>query len=677
VTRFRPGVVETIVITALFVMSCGVSYIAMRGFRAAGIQPFFYQTNFEPAVMMACGRGFGVAPSSPPELGAFLLAQRDDFDCTLLPASLLSRPLTSPASANWYYLYVTAAMVWRVAGVSWTALDVLVAAFGGVVAVLLYGLFRLVAGRIAAAALALLLIISPANLTQLLSLRDYSKAPFMLAAVLILAVMVMRPARQAATLALAGLYGAVVGFGYGFRGDLAVMVPFGALVVFLFLPGSFKGNLGRNGLAMATLLAGFLVVAWPVLSGLKQGGCQFHFALLGLTTPLTTELRLTPSLYRFGDHLSDTFVDLKVGDYAWRVLHEPVPGLCGSAYDTASGQLYSKMATTFPADLTARAYASVLMILRTGMTTPGATLPAMPFRSGAAMTSIYRTLNAVTSLISPLGVIATLAAIALAWASSARLGLALTVFVLFLTGYPAIQFEGRHWFHLRFIPWWASAIVGRQILHRGVHGWMRPSLVRAAAGVAGLLIALAVALGVLRFVQTREVGSLIAQYGAATTEEIATEPQDGSFLGVRWRPRDYGLPPAHRASDLLVVTLDSSNCDGQEPLVLKVKYETDLPSHDMSVDFTMRRPKIGAEPTRVYVPVFWQGTGNHTDLRFSGLEVVGAPLACVGRVARVTEGSSLPLWLEMQVPADWSQQRLYESMRAPRFLAGLIQGPLR
>src|SRR5262249_22025886 len=161
-------------------------------------------------------------------------------------------------------------------------------------------LFRLVSGRVVAAALALILMISPANLSELLSLRDYSKAPFVLAAVLILAVLILRPWPLASRLGLAALYGAIVAIGYGFRGDLAVMIPFGAAVVLIFVsqpiaePSSLVSRAARNALASAALLAGFLIVGWPVLSGVrKDGGCQYHFALLGLTTPMTTALHLT------------------------------------------------------------------------------------------------------------------------------------------------------------------------------------------------------------------------------------------------------------------------------------------------------------------------------------------------------------------------------------------------
>ena len=100
-------------------------------------------------------------------------------------------------------------------------------------------------------------------------------------------------------------------------------------------------------------------------------------------------------------------------------------------------------------------------------------------------------------------------------------------------------------------------------------------------------------------------------------------------------------------------------------MVLRVEYEADAPTHDMSTEFTVARPKPGSETTRLFVPVFWTGFQDHTYLRFSGLEVVGAPPACVGRVARVIDGASLPLWVEMQLPADWSEQRLYQSIEPP------------
>lgn len=667
-SRQRAIVVEAAVVLALFGAAFAVSLAAMRQFREAGVQPFFYQSNFEPAVMMACGRGFGITPSPTQELTDFLQVKRDDFDCALLPGSMVTQPLTSAANANWYYLYGAAAGVWRLTGVSWSALDALVSLMSGVSAIMLFGLFRTVAGPAVSVAFALLLVISPANLTRLLSLRDYSKAPFVLAAILILAVLLLRPVSRARMLALAGLYGAVVGFGYGFRTDLAVMVPFGALVVALFPAGALRANWLRNGLSAGVLLAAFAVVASPVIGGLKFGGCQFHFSLLGLTTPLTQELRLTPSNYRFGDQLTDEFIEVKAADFASRVLDAPVPAWCSAEYDDATGQLYTAMATTFPADLVVRAYASVLMILRVGLAVPEMMQPMAPFPANAAASAGFAIINRVTSLLAPAGPLLVLAALGIAWSQSVRLGLALSVFVLFLGGYPAIRFEERHWFHLRFLPWWAALVVIAQVLPAARRGWTRPAFVRGGLGVAGLLFILAGALGAARVVQAHSVEVLVGEYLAAPTEAVASVIERGSFVRVDWNPQDYGMLPQHWGSDLLSVSVDPALC-GTAPPAVRVTYQADGPRHDLSTTLDLPVSSGNGGLTRLFIPVFWKGLGDHTNLKFEGLEVVNGSGSCLGAISKVSARAALPLWLHLQVAADWSRQPLYQSMKLPRFFS--------
>lgn len=666
-------------VAALFAVSWVAASSALGSFRAAGIQPSFYQANFEPVVMMACGRGFVSAPADPPALEDFLRLRHNTFDCTALSPDLPRVPVTTTANANWYYLYATTAAIWRTVGISWTALDGLVAALAATATIFLYGLFRLVSGAWVSAGLTLLLTLSPANLGHVLSLRDYSKAPFVLAAIFLLGVLVLRPMRGAATLAIAAAYGAVVGFGYGFRSDLAVMVPFGVVIVLLFLPGSLKSHIGRNGLAAALLAAVFVLVAWPVIQRLDSGGCQYHFALLGLTTSAAQELHLVSPLYRFGDQALDMFANLKVGDYASRVMHAPVPELCSAEYDAASGQLFAKVALTFPADLVVHAYASVLMILRMGLSLPRMVPPAPPFAGSAVMAGLYRALDAITSPLGPLGVVVTLAAMAAAWASSFRHGAAFTVFVLFLAGYPAIRFEERHWFHLRFIPWWAAAFVCGELARRGVRGWTRPVLVRGVLGVAGVLAMLVLALGAVRLVQVRTVRALVAGYQTAATEPLPVDRRDASFLAVAWQPHDDGVAPEHRGSDLLVVTLDPQRCAaGQDTLSVVVQYAVDAQGagHDLSTTFVVERPRVGTDPTRLFVPIFWTGFHDTTYLRFAGIDVVGASTACVRSVARIADRQQLPLWVEMQVSPGWAGQRLYQTIDPPPVLKPMIKTSL-
>jgi hypothetical protein len=657
-------------VITLSAMSMAVSYQAMRAFRAAGAVPSFYQGNFAPAVMMACGRGFVEPLASPSPLVDFLQVKRNEFACALLPDSLKSTQVTW--NPTWLYLYGSSAMVWRLTGISWTALDGLVAVLGGFTTAMLYALFRLVAFRWTAAAVALLLTLSPANLTHLLSLRDYSKAPFVLAAILILAMLVSRPMRVASMLALAGLYGAVVGFGWGFRSDLSVMVPFGVLVVLGFLPGGLRANAVRNGLAGAILLSVFFITAWPALRGLKTAGCQFHLGLLGLTTPMTTGLGVSPSIYRFGDQFLDTFVALKVSDYSERVMGVDVPTLCSPQYEAASRRLFMEMAATFSADLVAHAYGSMLMILKSGLAIPGEGVEPV-FPSSGIATKAYWLLHWITTPMAPVGPLLVLGAIGLAWAHSTRVGLALTIFVLFLSGYPAIEFEERHWFHLRFIPWWAGVLIAGEAVRPGPRTWSRGVQWRAAGGIVGVVAALVVLLAATRLVQEHTVVSLISRYIGAANEDVPIERRDGTSVDVRWQPYDMASPPAHRASDLLIVTLDAAQCStpAAGSLTLKVRYDSDEASHDMSTAIDVPRPLVGTEATRVFIPVFLAGAGAQTYLRFSGFDMVDAPATCVGHVARVTDRSALPLWIQIQVAADWRRQHLYQTIRAPRWVRGM------
>jgi hypothetical protein len=209
-------------------------------------------------------------------------------------------------------------------------------------------------------------------------------------------------------------------------------------------------------------------------------------------------------------------------------------------------------------------------------------------------------------------------------------------------------------------------MVGNYLLRRRGR-WARVEVARAAAGVFGLVLALGVALAALRVLQTRTVSSLMSRYEAEPTEEMRIERPEGSFVRVDWQPPDYAPAPAHRGSDFLVVTLDTAKCTGlTNSLTVNMKYDADVVSHDLSITMSVAKPQMAAASTRLFVPVYWQGFQDQTYLKFSGIEVAGAPSTCIERVGRVINRASLPLWLEAQLPADWSHQRLYETFRTPR-----------
>ena len=80
--------------------------------------------------MMACGHGFHTTTSQaiPPSLRAFLDLKTNTFSCADLAPDV---PLVDVTwNGTWYYLYGATALVWRFTGLSWTALDGLVAVLG-------------------------------------------------------------------------------------------------------------------------------------------------------------------------------------------------------------------------------------------------------------------------------------------------------------------------------------------------------------------------------------------------------------------------------------------------------------------------------------------------------------------------------------------------------------------
>ncbi len=285
----RLDFVLTIIVFLVAAFWGGARYTrAMRG----GPHPFFYQSYFEPAVMTACGKGFGVTQSQPlaPALRAFLLEQTDRFSCSDLPADLVVGT-TGLYQGPWRYLMTSVAMAWMVVGINWSGLAPLFGVLFGVTTAVVFALCRLVVGRAAAMVCAALMCLSPVQLANLPNLRDYAKAPFTLALIAILIAMVVRPLQRRYVLGLAACYGIILGIGYGFRTDLLVDIPPFLIAVALFLPGGVMANLPLKAAAMMLCVATFIISAWPIIHAVTSGGgCQWHFFLLGLSDPFNAAL---------------------------------------------------------------------------------------------------------------------------------------------------------------------------------------------------------------------------------------------------------------------------------------------------------------------------------------------------------------------------------------------------
>lgn len=617
----------------------GARYV--QRWRAEGRPQVFYQQYFEPALMIACGRGFVVAQGQPPAAIADFVAQKSDrFACAQLPADL---PVTSRNLYQyaWFYLMWMVGLFWWVFGVSWSGLAPL---FGGLFALvvgLAYAVFRLAVPAWVAWPAAATLIASTLHLQNLPHLRDYAKAPFVIGLFLILFSMVARPSLKR-TVWLSALYGVVIGVGYGFRADFLANIPPLFATVLLFVPGfSWRAISAKAGaLALAAVL--FIGTSWPAVSYVvNQGGCQFHVILVGLEHNFNLNLGVAPSYYGWISRLSDEYIHTSINSYVYRTAGAPPVPYCTTEYDAASGAYLTAIATSFPADLVTRAYASTLRVMD---------LPFYLWGTGPDTTLERSRIGHLLMNVVGTARLAVVVALLLLGAHSWRIGLFALVAVLYLGGYPSLQFGHRHFFHLEFIGWWALAFVFWQMVRTGA--WMagragtpwegdgRAFSLRMVQFAAVALLLVLVPLPIVRAYQDDRFAEMRATLLSAPRVTVPlTATADGGAIEL---PDGVTIDagPDRMQTVYLDVRLDLAACPAGVPLV--IRYDPANPFQDYTRE--VQPQPYGTVPERVLVAVF-RG--------FKGLGLGGASPRCVASVERLASVQGLPLLPILTLPHGW------------------------
>ena len=272
---------------------------------AGSEQGSYYQSEFGPAVMRACGHGYDnyVGKSGP--VADFLLLKSASLDCSAVDPALQTDPNIF-ASAH-RYLLESAALIWRLDGVSWHALVPLFAALYAIAGAALFGIFRLFVGRLLAALGTLVLIFSPLQLAMLRELRDYSKTPFLLAAFFLAGLLATRRLPPRVAILVGALAGLVLGVGFGFRADVLVALPILIAAVVAFWPEHWRDSVKTRVATLCALVAVFVLTALPVILTLSSGGNLYLMGVHGQTVPFTESLGLEQDLYNAGSFYNDPY----------------------------------------------------------------------------------------------------------------------------------------------------------------------------------------------------------------------------------------------------------------------------------------------------------------------------------------------------------------------------------
>lgn len=593
----------------------------------------FYQRQFSPAVMQACGRGFyDIKPQLGAEgLGAFLRTERSDMACSDLPPDLVvSEPNTFQKVHR--YLFATVAAIWAVFGVSWGGLIYLNAALFSLTLILCYRLSRLVLGSLVAWIPVVLFARSHLHLDLLPHLRDYAKAPFMLG-VLWLTVLLVLSKTSDGRLKLAAALGLLAGVGMGFRMDILLMVPFVLTSVLLFsniswsLPGMLQRIriLGLFGLV-------FFVAGAPILSQLGQGSNTLHVILLGLAPEFDDGLGLLPTAaYDLLERYDDTFLNSLLS--LWNDPDGALLGLATHDYEAAGQQYLLRLVGIFPADFLLRTLSATLAIMFYGI--PEVLRERMP----------------VGWLSSLLVALPFLLCFVWACARSVRIGLFLLFATAYLFGSTVLQFSSRHWFYLQaaafvffvFASWLTLKIspvlwgqVRLAIRHRSLKAVELKPVWIAVTAVFALVIIFWTGFSLLRDYQVRHGNQILKEYQRLP---VAGAPviKEADALGVKYRVdlrhgdrigADESVKKNSFLGAYLVAEFDPVRCSRKDVHFI-VGYQSNAPYYDYSRAVTL--DLIGR--TKYYFSVFDFIANNY--LHFDGVSMSKASSACLVSIDRV------------------------------------------
>jgi hypothetical protein len=423
---------------ALLIGSAYAATAYLRAYDNGGGVGQFYRGSFDVAVMDACGKRF-VRVASPVEvrgLAEFLDLRSKTFDCRSIPDEVRTAP-PDLFQAMSRYMMKSAAVLWRWRGVSWAALEPLFALAFAATAVATYALMRVAMRPWLAGILTVAFASSGSQLNNLPHLRDYLKAPFVIAVLAFAAWIATARLGKGGLCLCSAAAGAVVGIGFGFRTDLLLGVPAVIVAIWISDPKHEGHWLRLKSVATILFLTVGILSAFPLLRTYSSANNSWHVTILGLMTPFDEQLAIAAPFYSLGHFYNDTYANAIISSYATNAhLTSQSVTLGSTAYDAAAKQYWLQVVLTFPADVLFRIYAAALEVIN------------LPFRTQVPEfvhhTWILRFYTARAMLlgwlwgVGPALAVAALMGVALV---SVRLMAWWTFAILYFAGTPAMQFE--------------------------------------------------------------------------------------------------------------------------------------------------------------------------------------------------------------------------------------------
>ena len=644
---------------------------------------YFYQENFASAVMLACGHDFVRPFPIPQAMDEYLELKRPVFDCEDIPSPAAVDAPTAFEQGHKYLLFAVAGM-WKLGGMSWAALQPLYGLVLGLTGLAAYALCRSAMGRPLSLLCAALMMLTPLQLFNLPHLRDYIKAPFFLGVLALLVWQILVARFNKSTVVWSAVAGALIGIGMGFRIDIVTLAPLYLLSILAFFPGRLLANLPMKGASALAFVLALVLCAAPLFGNSESNGSNMpHVLVLGLMGEFDPKLGLASSFYGLGHHYLDLYVSTLLNGYATLGGYTgEVIGYPTREYDQLGLRYYADVATTFPGDIVTRFLAAAWKILHLPVTSFVTYEDLYFFYDDFINPGLWAFTHHWLWDVILMGVLCS--ALLIILRRGLRLGIAAMVILLFLAGYPFLQFGIRHYFYLQVVGLWLAGLVLQTLACKLGKVWV---VYRSGSRGRAILVALGeeprvrwrrvfsqfaiifvVLPGVIfwgaRAYQSSHTLALFEAYAGAKTEPLAgiDRTQSGDLLRVApqglFAPLASPLIGVPRARiEFLAADFDQRRC-GRDAVHVKYAYEFNSPVYDFN-----ERVSLGIDSqTRVVFPVF-QRDG---EFRFAGLEMPMAESPCLVALSRIADAQKLRLPLTLQFTGNWRELPRYREIALRR-----------
>jgi len=608
--------------------------------------------SFGPAALFASGRGM-VLPLNgvPPELDAFLNGRAAQFDPASLPENFSGPHIfgsyTDTFPLTHWLLFYSVGWAWRLFGIHYGALHLLAGVLGAFAAAALYTLFRLGMNRLFACAGTLLTLLLPPFLLLMPSLRDFSKAPFILLFMAVSGLCLIRRRPPRFLFLASPALALVPGIGYGFRQDILICLPVACLVL-AALPLKSGYHPFLRAAAAALFLALFALVAAPVLRGMRHesGSVTTHTLFQGLSREAEQTMYFGDASYDLLLTPSDPETHAVVNAHArMHGMTEPMSLYLSPAYARAGRALFREWALTFPADLFARGLASIESVQRlAALTLDSPQYAKMEATVGAW--PLFRWHHGYTAWVEPAGPFLVAAALFLIGLRSRKAMLAVLLVLGYFMAYPSLLFQVRHAFHLTFVMPWAGLYVLQRLVLGPILLFNRPlreALLlkrgegaytgRALAGTLGIIVVLVagcfLVLCLLRVAQTVTLRRIAGAYRNAAMVPISTTSEDLDDYRV-FRPErllpgleeSWNLPLGDTATSYIAVSFEPA----AYAFPLQVRYQPRRGAY-MTRHFIVPATPQGTGETLYFIPIYELADYNPTEFLLAKHRFNNSPLA--------------------------------------------------